>query len=148
MSEHKATIQWKRATQGFDYDTYNRDHTMVFPGGQTLQASAAPEFKGNAAHANPEQALVAAIASCHMLTFLALAARKGITIDQYTDDAVGFLEKNEDGKLFVSRVTLRPRIIFGGNGLSGEALAKFHERAHQHCFIANSVLTRVKVEPL
>ena len=143
MSEHKATVNWKRDSATFDYEAYNREHVWAFPGGQALKASAAPEFKGKPECTNPEEALVAAIASCHMLTFLALAARKGIVVDRYTDNAVGYLEKNGGGKLCVDRVVLRPQIVFGSNGLSGADLTAFHHKAHQHCFIANSVLTKV-----
>lgn len=146
MSEHKATVAWRRTTPAFDYDTYNRDHAWTFPGGQTLKASAAPEFKGNPQCANPEEALVAALSSCHMLTFLAIAARRGIMVERYDDVPVGFLEKNNEGRMCVTRVILRPKAIFNGPAPDAEKLKSLHEQAHHHCFIANSVSTKVDLE--
>ena len=91
---------------------------------------------------------MAALASCHMLTFLALAAGRRFVVDSYSDEAIGFMEKNEKGKLAITRVTLRPKIAFGGEKLpSQEQISKLHELAHEGCFIANSVLTAVAVEP-
>jgi organic hydroperoxide reductase OsmC/OhrA len=147
MSEHKVTLEWKRGTEDFSYESYNRDHVLVFEGGARVPASAAPAYRGNPAHVNPEEALVAALSSCHMLTFLAGAAKKRFVVDQYSDHAVGFLEKNQKGKLAITRVILRPRIVFGGPTLpTPEQLTVLHERAHGDCFIANSVTTDVTVE--
>ena len=114
MSEHKITLEWKRGTEDFSYESYNRDHVLVFGGGARVPASAAPAYRGNPAHVNPEEALVAALSSCHMLTFLAVAAKKQFVVDQYSDHAVGTLEKNQNGRLALTRVILRPRIVFGG----------------------------------
>ena len=114
MAEHKITLEWKRETESFTYDSYNRDHVWVFDGGARVPASAAPTYRGNPAHVNPEDALVAALSSCHMLTFLAVAAKKKFVVDRYSDHAVGFLEKNAKGKLAVTRVILRPKVAFGG----------------------------------
>lgn len=147
MSEHKITLEWKRDTEGFSYDTYSRDHMLVFEGGARVPASAAPAYRGNPAHVNPEDALVAALSSCHMLTFLAVAAKKQFVVDQYSDHAVGFLEKNQKEKLAITRVILRPRIVFGGpTPPTTEQITALHERAHSDCFIANSVTTDVTVE--
>ncbi|HTY18168.1 MAG TPA: OsmC family protein [Myxococcota bacterium] len=146
MSEHKAAIAWKRGGREFTYDAYSRDHTWKFEGGSEVAASAAPGFKGNPALVDPEAAFVASVASCHMLTFLAIAARKRMVVDAYEDDAVGHMEKNEEGKLAVTRVALRPRIRFGGAEPSAEELAQLHELAHENCFIANSVRTAITVE--
>lgn len=147
MSEHKVTVEWKRETEGFAYDSYNRDHVWVFEGGVRVPASAAPAYRGNPANVNPEDALVAALSSCHMLTFLAIAARKQFIVDGYNDHAVGVLEKNEKGKLAVTRVILRPKVTFGGQTRpTPEQLHALHERAHSECFIANSVTTTVTVE--
>lgn len=147
MSEYQVAIDWERETGDFSYQSYRRDHLWTFPGGVRVSASAAPDYLGNPSHVNPEEALVAAISSCHMLTFLAVAARKQFVIDAYHDDAVGVLEKNADGKLAMTRVTLRPKITFSGPRTpTPEELMALHEQAHRGCFIANSVTTKVTVE--
>jgi len=147
MSEHIATIDWKRASEGFDYAGYNRDHDWTFRSGLGLAASAAPEFRGNAERVDPESAFVASLSSCHMLTFLALCARKRLVVDSYRDDAVGHLEKNGAGKLAMTRVELHPKIQFSGEKIpSADELRALHEQAHKECFIANSVNTAVTVE--
>ena len=149
MSEHRATIAWRRTSGSFDYDAYNREHEWSFEGGVRIPASAAPDFRGKPDHVDPEEAFVAALSSCHMLTFLAIAARKRLVVDAYDDDAVGHLEKNAEGKLAVTRVVLRPRVQFGGDGPPpDDELAQLHDKAHHACFIANSVRTEVTVEPL
>ncbi len=145
MSTHQASIIWQRSTDSFDYKTYNRDHIWRFSDDIELSASAAPDFLGNPDLVDPEQAFVASLSSCHMLTFLALAAFKKLTIDSYTDNAVGFLEKNADGKSAITRVELAPEIVFGGDAPSEEDLNAMHDKAHKECFIANSVLTKVTV---
>jgi organic hydroperoxide reductase OsmC/OhrA len=147
MSEYKVTLEWKRGTEGFSYESYNRDHVLIFEGGARVSASAAPAYRGNPAHVNPEEGFVAALSSCHMLTFLAVAAKKQFVVDQYSDHSVGVLEKNRKGKLAITRVTLRPRVIFGGPTLpTPEQITALHEQAHNECFVANSVLTDVTVE--
>jgi organic hydroperoxide reductase OsmC/OhrA len=94
MSEHKVALEWKRDTEGFSYESYTRDHVLDFEGGVRVPASAAPAYyRGNPAHVSPEETLVAALSSCHMLTFLALAAKKQFVFDRYSDHAVGFLER-------------------------------------------------------
>src|SRR5690606_24070222 len=98
----------------FTYERYPREHTWRFPEGPEIAASAAPEFLGNPGCVVPEQAFVAALSSCHMLTFLAIAARKRLQVERYTDAAVGHLEKNAEGRLAVTRVELRPQVQFGG----------------------------------
>jgi organic hydroperoxide reductase OsmC/OhrA len=148
MSEHRAQVRWARGADPFTYETYDRTHHWRFAGGTELDASAAPEFRGRAELPNPEEALVAALSSCHMLTFLAVAARRRFTVESYQDDAVGHMEKNADGKLAITRVELRPRIRFSGEKQPGaEELAKMHEVSHRECFIANSVRTEVSVVP-
>ncbi len=146
MSQHHATIEWHRGDVDFTYEAYSRDHGWIFPGGIEIAASAAPAFKGSPDRVDPEEAFVAAIASCHMLTFLALAARKGIVIHRYHDRAVGLLEKNDEGRLAVTKVTLRPEIDFGGEPPDEPALAQLHQQSHHGCFIANSVRTTITVE--
>jgi len=147
MSEHAAKISWSRGGRDFAYETYSRDHTWTFDSGIEVAATAAPAFLGNPARVDPEEAFVAAVASCHMLTFLAVAARRRFVVERYEDAAVGFMEKNEAGKLAVMRVTLRPAIEFGEKKPSAEELARLHERAHENCFIANSVRTAITIEP-
>ncbi|HLF18396.1 MAG TPA: OsmC family protein [Candidatus Omnitrophota bacterium] len=147
MSEHKATIDWKKSTQSFDYETYNREHTWQFDNKVKIDASAAPEYKGKTTHIDPEEALVAAAAGCHMLTFLAIASKKRLVVESYHDEAVGFLEQNEDGQLAVTRIHLHPRISFSGDKKpSQEELQLLHEKAHLHCFIANSIKAHVEVK--
>jgi organic hydroperoxide reductase OsmC/OhrA len=146
VSEHKATILWSRGAHEFGYETYSRDHTWRFDGGALVAASATPSYKGNPACVDPEEAFVAALSSCHMLTFLAIAARKRLVVDRYEDAAIGFMEKNEAGRLAITRVELRPRITFGGTTQpSAEDVERMHHQAHEHCFIANSVKTDVRV---
>jgi organic hydroperoxide reductase OsmC/OhrA len=147
MSEHAVTVHWEGGSAPFTYESYPRDHTLEFGGGARLQASAAPDYHGDPALVNPEDALVAAIASCHMLSFLALAARKRWTVQSYRDAAVGLLAKNEEGNLAVTEVTLRPQIRFSAPEPSPDSVARLHESAHQICFIANSVRTRIRIEP-
>src|SRR5262245_18643631 len=111
MLEHHATLVWTRTSKDFAYETYNRDHELRFHE-VTVPASAAPAYRGDASRVNPEEAFIAALSSCHMLTFLAIAARKRLSLDSYRDDAVGHLEKNGQGKLAVTRVILRPKIVW------------------------------------
>lgn len=149
MSEHKASVVWKRTSTDFTYDTYNRSHEWRFKGGHSVPASSAPAYRGDADRVDPEDAFVAALSSCHMLTFLAIAARKRLVVDAYEDDAVGHLEKGADGKLWMTRVTLRPRVVFSGDTpVDAAALDDLHHKAHEGCFIANSVKTQVGVEPV
>lgn len=139
-------VTWTRKTADFAYDTYDRTHEIKFPGGIQYTASSAPEYKGNAAYINPEEGLLAALSSCHMLTFLAVAARGGYTVDRYEDSATAVLGKNEKGKLAVTEVNLKPKISFGGDKKpTDEQLATLHEKAHANCFIANSVTTKITI---
>jgi len=148
MSEHKVTLSWKRGDLPFDYQKYSRDHTWKFDGGHEMQASAAPAYLGNPKHVNPEEAFVASLSSCHMLTFLAIACKQKFMLDEYVDEAVGHMEKNAEGKMAITRVTLQPKIKFSGEKQpSKEELDKMHHAAHENCFIASSVKTEIKVEP-
>lgn len=147
MSEHHATIEWKRDTPDFTYASYTRAHEWTFGGGSSVRASAAPDYKGDASLVNPEEAFVAALSSCHMLTFLALATKQRLVVDRYVDEAVGHLAKTSNGRLAITKVTLRPRIEFAdGAAPTPEVLHELHHQAHEHCFIANSVTTEVTVE--
>jgi len=146
MSEHRATIKWERHGAEFSYQKYPRDHTWSFDGGHTMTATAAPAYLGNPANVDPEEAFVASLSSCHMLTFLAIACKQKFVLDRYEDAAVGYMEKNSDGKLAITRVELRPEIAWSVDRTpSAEELDKMHHSAHGNCFIANSVKTNVTV---
>lgn len=143
MSQHRITLAWHDGGKPFTYETYPREHTITYKDRQTMAVSAAPAFRGNGLDGDPEDLLVAALSSCHMLSFLAIAAKKRHTVKSYHDDAVGFLE--QDGtKLWLSRVILRPRI---DSDMDAATLEQIHHMAHEQCFIANSVKTAVSVEP-
>jgi organic hydroperoxide reductase OsmC/OhrA len=146
MAEHRITLNWSKGEAPFTYETYPRNHQIVFKdGAEQLTVSASSAYKGDAAKADPEDLLVAALSSCHMLSFLALAAKKKLTVLSYQDDAVGFLEQ-EGGKLWMARTILRPKVIFETDP-AADTLAQLHHLAHESCFIANSVKTEVRVEP-
>jgi organic hydroperoxide reductase OsmC/OhrA len=147
MSEHRVTVSWRRKTPDFTYDGHDRTHQIRFGGGVEIDASSAPEYRGKAELPNPEEELVAAMSTCHMLTFLAIAARRRLVVDRYEDEASGVLEKNEAGRLAITRATLRPRATFSGQTPTADELAKLHESAHANCFIASSVRTEIAVEP-
>jgi organic hydroperoxide reductase OsmC/OhrA len=150
--EYKATVTWKRPDgEAFTDLKFSRGHQWSFDGGVTVPGSSSPlSVKvpySRADAVDPEEALVAALSSCHMLTFLYFAAKGGYVVDSYVDDAVGVMTKNARGKLFVSKTTLRPRITFSGAKQPCAAqLDGLHNHAHEECYIANSVLTEVVVE--
>jgi organic hydroperoxide reductase OsmC/OhrA len=147
MSEHKITLSWKRGDTPFEYQKYSRDHTWKFEGGHEMQASAAPAYLGNPKLVDPEEAFVASLSSCHMLTFLAIAAKKKVVVDEYIDDAVGHMEKNAEGRLAITRVILNQRLKFSGEKQPTEQeIEEMNHAAHEQCFIANSVKTEVTVE--
>jgi organic hydroperoxide reductase OsmC/OhrA len=145
MAEHKIQLNWQKGDAPFTYDAYPRNHRIAFKNGEAQIFSAASAYKGDPSKGDPEDMLVAALSSCHMLSFLAIAAKKRITVTAYDDDAVGYLEK-EDGKLWMTRVTLRPRIVFE-TAPDAASVEQMHHLAHEQCFIANSVKTIVTVEP-
>jgi organic hydroperoxide reductase OsmC/OhrA len=146
MSEHRASLNWNRDRDDFKYPTYTRDHTWSFHGGESVRASAAPEFLGNADRVDPEEAFVASISACHMLTFLAIAAKRRFVVDTYSDDAVGYLKNNDEGRLAVTRVELRPEITFSGETLPApDQIESMHHMSHEECFIANSVSAEIVV---
>jgi organic hydroperoxide reductase OsmC/OhrA len=147
MPEHRIQLSWQRSTPDFSAKTYSRDHRVTFKNRQALGMSAAPAYRGNPAMVDPEEAFVASLSSCHMLTFLFVAASRKLVIDSYEDDAVGHLEKNSEGRLAITRVVLRPKIKFAGQPPDAATLRKMHESAHHDCFIASSVKTDVTVEP-
>ncbi len=148
MSDYSISLTWRRATPDFDYKTFDRSHIWHLAGGQVVRGSAAPEYSGNPAMSNPEEALLAALSSCHMLTFLAIAALKRLVVDSYEDEPVAELGKNEQGKTMVSRLVLRPKVRFGGERIPGtDAVLELHRKAKENCFIGNSLLSPVVLEP-
>jgi organic hydroperoxide reductase OsmC/OhrA len=148
MSEHTATLAWTRGDAAFTYETYSRDHRLVFENGLETLASSAPAYAGNPKALNPETLLVGALASCHMLTFLAVCAKRGYVVERYEDSASGRLDKNAEGRMAITHITLRPKVAFSGEKQpTAEELERLHERAHANCFIANSVRAEVEVLP-
>jgi organic hydroperoxide reductase OsmC/OhrA len=150
MSEHKAIISWKRNHADFLKGKYSREHTWAFDGGAIVPASASPANVpgpyANAACIDPEEAFVASISSCHMLWFLFLASKEGFQVDDYRDEVLGVMTKNEKGVPWVSSVTLDPKIVYSGEKQPAPADEKrLHHLAHEQCFIANSVKTRITV---
>lgn len=150
MSEHKATISWKRTSDEFLKGKYSREHRWTFDGGLTVPASPSPSVVptpySNPANIDPEEAYVASISSCHMLTFLYLASKQGFQVDSYEDEAIGVMAKNENGVAWVSKVTLHPKISYSGTKLPTDTdVEHLHHLAHEQCFIANSIKTAVTV---
>ena len=144
MSEHRATVEWQRSGE-FRYETYLRNHEIRFDGipvPGTAAPGNIPATAAGPAGVDPEQAFVASLSACHMLWFLALAAQRKWVVESYVDEAVGVLDKT-----WMSRVTLRPAVRFSGNSPSEAEHMALHHRAHEKCFIANSVKTEVIVEP-
>ena len=151
MATHTATVRWS-ASPGEDYarGQYGRAHEWRFDGGAVVLASASPHVVpapwSDAAGVDPEEAFVASLSSCHMLFFLDFARRAGVVVTSYEDDAEGVMEKGADGRVRITKVTLRPRIEFGGEAPDQAALDDLHHKAHEACFIANSVTSEVVVE--
>ncbi len=151
MHRYTATVEWQRGEAAFTDNRYSRAHEWRFDGGVTVAASSSPQVVRlplsveNAV--DPEEALVASASSCHMLWFLSLAARDGLVVDSYSDDAFGIVDRNGAGKTAFTRIILRPRIAFSGDNMPGEVeLASLHHRAHDACLIANSLTADVVVE--
>ncbi|HHX8655957.1 OsmC family protein [Vibrio sp. SCSIO 43086] len=149
MSKHSALIEWHReADEVFSDNQYSRAHIWKFDGGLQVPASPSPHVVplplSLEENVDPEEAFVAALSSCHMLVFLSIAAKRRYVVDRYLDEAVGELKKGENGKEWVSKVTLNPKITFAGdNQPTRSQLEKMHHMAHENCFIANSVKTEV-----
>ncbi len=145
MSEHRANLTWTRGDNGFGYKEFSRDHRWDFPSNtQFLNASAAPKYLGSEDCVDPEEAYVAALASCHMLTFLAVASMSGYVVDSYQDSAVGRLSPNDNKKMVISRVSLSPVIKFSDEKTPDAGqLEQLHQKAHHECFLANSVKTEI-----
>lgn len=153
MSEHIATIEWSRGDQPFLDKRYARAHDWRFDGGTEVRGSSAPSDLvpaplSDPAAVDPEEALVAALSSCHMLFFLAFAAKAGFVVDRYRDEAVGVLGRDERGKTSITAVALRPAVTFSGALLpDATAIDDLHHRAHGACYIANSIRAEVTIEP-
>lgn len=152
MSTHTATIRWQNDGENIADNTYSRGHVWEFDGGAVVAASAAPHIvpapMSIAENVDPEEAFVASLSSCHMLFFLSIAARRGYNIEAYVDPAIGEMAKDEQGRMSIRKVTLRPHIAWTGEKVpSKEQQKKMHHQSHKLCFIANSVKTEVVVEP-
>lgn len=147
MSQHQAAIQWQRFPHATDSKTYSRNHVASLNGQQSVNVSASVEYKGDPMCTDPEQMLVSAVASCHMLFFLAIAEFQGYRVERYEDNAVGHLEKTEGLGMTITRVELTPKVIFGGEKVPDDAaLSRIHAGAHKNCFIANSLKAQVTVK--
>lgn len=150
MIQIETQIRWVRNGATFTDNRYSRAHHWTFDGGTNVRASSSPHIVplpySDPTAIDPEEAFIASISSCHMLWFLSFAAKENWTINSYHDSAVGTMEKNEAGKLIISKVELRPQIEWGSDSIpSPSNIARLHERAHQECFIANSIKTEVTV---
>ena len=154
MSEYQAQIVWERSPdEDFLANRYSRRHQMRFDGGAVVAGSSSPHSvpvpMSDASAVDPEEAFVASLSSCHMLWFLAIAAKRRFCVDRYVDAAVGVMEKNAQGKVAVTRVTLRPEVTFSGDKRPTRAdIEHLHHTAHDECYIANSVKTEVLCEPV
>ena len=150
MSLHRASVEWNRNGHSFELDKYSRAHRIEFEPSLVLDGNAAranmPPGAPHSPGADPEELFVAAISACHMLWFVSLAAGRKLIVNRYRDEAEGVLEKNAEGRMAVTRVTLRPAVEFEAPP-STKALAELHHKAHEKCFIANSVKTEILIEP-
>lgn len=152
MHRYEARISWSRNEAAFLDNRYSRKHEWSFDGGARVPASSSPslvpEPMSSAAAVDPEEALVAATSSCHMLWFLALAAERGFVVESYTDAAYGVMDKNRQGRIAITRITLRPQVTFATQHRpQADALGRLHRDAHERCFIANSLTSEVVIEP-
>lgn len=153
MSEYKTVVIWSRDGAAFTDNRYSRGHRWMFDGGVEVPASSSPKVVplplSVEAAVDPEEAFVVSLSSCHMLSFLYIAARRGFVVDSYRDEAVGVLAKDPSGKLAMTRVTLRPEAQFAGDQRpTADELVGMHHESHEQCFIASSVKTDVRCEPV
>lgn len=153
MSEYRAVVQWNRGGAVFTDNRYSRRHRWLFDGGIEVPASASPQVvpvpMSVAAAVDPEEAFVASLSSCHMLWFLSIAAKRGFVVESYRDDAIGTMERDGSSKQAMTRVTLHPDVSFGQDQrpTPDEVMAMHHE-AHEECYIARSVRTVIRCEPV
>jgi organic hydroperoxide reductase OsmC/OhrA len=145
--QYTSKISWKhQGTNPFNAKSYDRTHDIQFGGGSSISASSAPEFLGKAELANPEELFTASLSSCFMLTFLYLAAMKGLEVDEYSAQAIGTLAKNAEGKMAMTEVTIKPHVVFHENKNPDAAtLEDLFKKAHEQCFISSSVKTKVTI---
>ncbi|MFC3032630.1 OsmC family protein [Pseudoalteromonas fenneropenaei] len=154
MSKYSATVFWQRGLdEAFIDNRYSRAHQWQFDGGVVVPASASPsivpEPHAVAANVDPEEAFVAALSSCHMLFFLSLAAKQQWQVERYQDNAEGLMAKNPQGRMAMTQVWLRPQALFAaGTEVTEAQLNALHHKAHELCFLANSVLTDILIEPV
>jgi organic hydroperoxide reductase OsmC/OhrA len=153
MSEYTAQLEWQRGGQDFPGNRYSRKHVLRFDGGVELPGSSSPSVvplpMSDANAVDPEEMFVASLASCHMLWFLSIAAARKFCVDSYVDNASGIMARNADGKTAMTVVTLKPQVKFSGDVQpSVEQIHALHHKAHEECFIANSVKTEVRCEPV
>ena len=153
MSEYVVTVRWERAGQRFIDNKYRRAHTWSFDGGIEVPGSSSPTVVplpySEARAVDPEEAFVASLSSCHMLWFLSIAAQRKFCVESYVDEALGVMGRNAAGKLAMTKVTLRPKVVFvGEHRPTTDEIAAMHHKAHDECFIANSVTTDVRCEPV
>lgn len=146
MSVYQPTVSWhlQRGVE-FDREHFNRDHEWTFPGGEVVPASSSPGYGGSMQRVNPEEAVIAATASCHMLTFLSIAAKAGSKVLSYIDRPEGTVEEDAGGIRAITRIVLRPKVVFEED-LDADTLKGFHASAHRHCFVSNSLKTPVLIE--
>ena len=153
MAQYTAEISWHRDGQDFLSSRYSRKHLMRFDGGIEVVGSSSPHVVplpySEVRAVDPEEAFVASLSSCHMLWFLSIAAKRKLCVDAYLDNAVGVMDKNADRKMAMTVVTLRPKVTFSADKLPTQAqVEELHHQAHEECFIANSVKTEVRCEPV
>src|SRR5262245_36083919 len=152
MSTYTAELVWERGGQEFLTNKYSRRHMIRFDGGAQVLGSSSPSVVpppgSDPAGVDPEEAFVASLSACHMLWFLAIAAKRGFVIDRYEDNPLGVMERNAERRFAMSVVTLRPKIAFSGKVPTAEELDQMHHKAHEECYIANSVKTEIRVEPV
>lgn len=151
MAHHQAKVSWKNGGPNFLKGQFSREHTWRFDGGALVAASSSPAVvpapSSNPANVDPEEAYVASLSSCHMLTFLYLASRRGFEVESYEDEATGVTSRNEGGATWVSSVILHPKIVYAGTRQpTAEEVQHLHHQAHEQCFIANSVKTAINIE--
>ncbi len=153
MSTYTAQLVWERGTQDFLSQKYSRRHRIRFDGGAEILASSSPAVvpvpASDPAGIDPEEAFVASLSSCHMLWFLFVAGKRGFVVDRYEDNPTGVLERNAERRWAISVVTLHPMIAFAADKQPSAAeLEQMHQKAHEECYIANSVKTDVRIEPV
>lgn len=153
MSQHTAVIEWQRGDQPFSDNKYSRAHNWTFDGGAVVRGSSTPSAMippplSDETAVDPEEALVAAVSSCHMMFFLAYARKDGLVVDSYRDAAEATLGKDERGKMSITDIVLRPAVSWSGDTVPDAAqILDLHHRAHEACYIGNSVRSTVTVEP-